>query len=325
MSKGIGRLLQIGIAKETSRGTAIAAMTYAIPFAELDFDDKDQRVIDEQSYGVIESSVSESIVSQWAEGNLKAPIGDKHFPLILYSLLGTLTGTATGSAYTHTITVAQSSQHQSLTFFVDDPLSGQDYKHALSVISELEISYERERFLSYSATIMAKKGATATLTPATVNENRFLPQHLTFKVATGTAGLAAATAIALKSGSLRISQNIEPDNVLGNVAPQDFLTKQFVVEGELEAIWQNESDFKTASLAGTQQAMQLDVVNSAVDLGGGVNPELKITLNKVQFQPIGKIIKLNDIVMQRVAFRAHYHSGDGAMITIAATNAVSSY
>jgi len=300
-------------------------MVYAIPFAELDFNEKDSRVIDEQSRGVIEGSTGESIVKQWAEGTLKAPIGDKHFPLLLNSILGTLTGTATGAAFTHTITVAQSSQHQSLTFFIDDPLGGQDYKYALSVMAEVEITYEREQFLSYSASIMAKKGAIATLTPAVANENRFLPQHLTFKVATGTAGLAAATATPLKSASVRISQNIESDDVLGNIAPVDFLTKQFVIEGEVEAIYQNESDFLTDSLAATEKAVRFDLVNTGVDLGGGVNPQLRVDLNRVVFQPIGKPIRLNEIVMQRVSFRAHYHTTDAAMVTITAVNAVSSY
>ena len=64
MSKGIGRLNQVGIAKETSRGTAVGTPTYMIAFAELDLDEKDQRVIDEQSYGVVENSVGESIVKQ---------------------------------------------------------------------------------------------------------------------------------------------------------------------------------------------------------------------------------------------------------------------
>ena len=43
--KGIGRLLQFGIAKETTRGTPNASADFWIPFAELDFNEKWENVI----------------------------------------------------------------------------------------------------------------------------------------------------------------------------------------------------------------------------------------------------------------------------------------
>jgi len=326
MAKGIGRLFQIGIVRETSRGTPITTPTFMIPFAELDMDDKDARVIDEQSRGIIEGSVSESIVKQWAEGTLKAPIGDRHFPLLLYALLGTLnTSGPADSAYTHTITVAQSSQHQSLTILVDDPLTAADYAHPLSVPTQLEIAYARGEFLTYTLGIKSKKGTPTAVTAAAVGENRFLPQHLTFKTGTSQAGLTNATAIPLKSATLRINQNIQDDDVLGNIAPLDFLNKQFQIEGEIEAIWQNESDFKTNSLLGTTVALRFDLVNTGTPIGVATNPQLRIDLHKVIFQPVTRPLRLNDIVMQKLAFRAHYSTTDSKMVTITAVNAISSY
>ena len=329
MSKGIGRLLQVGINRETSRGTATGTPAFMIAFAELDVEEKDTRVIDEQSRGIIESSVSESIVKQWMEGSIKAPIGDKHFPLVLYAVLGTLStvvGTATGTPVTHTITVQEGAQHQSLTILLDDPLGGQDYTHALTVISQLEIAYEREAFLSYTASIRGKKGVANSVTPATVSENRFLPQHVTFKYAATQSALDAATAIPIKSATLRINQNIQDDDVLGNIAPQDFLNKQFEIEGELEAIWQNESDFKTNSLTGTARAIRLDLINTSAVIGtGSTNPSLRIDLHNVQFQPLTRPIRLNDIVMQKLSFRAHYNTTDSKAVTITAVNAQTAY
>lgn len=329
MSKGIGRLLTVGINRESSRGTAAGTPAFMIAYAELDIDEKDTRVIDDQSRGVIEGSVGESIVKQWMEGTIKAPIGDKHFPLILYAVCGALTsvtGTATGTPIYHTITVQQGAQHQSLTLLLDDPLGGQDYTHALTVPTQVEIAYERGSFLSYTASIRGKKGVANPVTPAAVSENRFLSQHLTFKLATTQSGLDAATATPIKSATLRIKQNVADDDVLGNIAPQDFLNKQFEIEGELEAIWQNESDFKTNSLTGTARAMRLDLVNTSVVIGtGSTNPSLRIDLHNVVFQPITRPIRLSDIVMQKVAFRAHYSTTDSKMVTITATNTQASY
>lgn len=327
--KGIGRLVQVGIARETSRGTPIGTPTFMIAYAELDLEEKDQRVSDEQSRGVIEGSVGESIVKQWMEASIKAPIGDRHFPLLLYAICGTISSTGSvGTAYSHTVTVLQNAQHPTLTLQLDDPLSAQDYTHALSTVAQLEILYEREKFLSYSASIKGTKGVAASVTPAAVSENRFLPQHLTFKIATTQGNLTGTgTAIPLKSATLRINQNIQDDDVLGSIAPTDYLSKQFTIEGEVEAIFQNESDFKTISLSGTARAIRFDLVNTGVAIGTvtPTNPSLRIDLHSVTFQPITKPIRLNDIVMQKVAFKAHYNTTDSKMVTITAVNETASY
>src|SRR3989338_398333 len=175
MSKGIGRLFQLGIAKETVRGTPESAAGYWIPFSEMSIEEKDQKIPDEQAYGVIEDSIGMSIITKWAQGNFKAPIGDKHFPLVLLAALGNLSSSLHAGesiVYDHTITVQQSARHQALSLFLDDPLGGQDYKHALGVIESLEIVYELGQFLSYTANLRARKGATATLSPANRSEER---------------------------------------------------------------------------------------------------------------------------------------------------------
>ena len=329
MSKGIGRLFSLGIAKETTRGTAISTADFWIPFSEMAVEEKDQKAIDDQAFGVIEDSLGQSIVKQWAEGNFKAPIGDKHIGLILYSIFGGLSTGAnadgSGNVKDHTITVGQSSQHQSLTLFLDDPLGAQDYKHALGVVTSLDISYELGKFLEYNASVKAKKGATATLSPSPASENRFLPQHLTFKLASNLAGLTGASATSIRSLSLKIDQNVEDDDVLGSAAPNDFLNKQFSIEGQLEATWQNESDFKTAALAGTAKAMRVDLKNTDVTIGTSANPELRIDLAKVIFKEITRPVKINDVVRQTLSFKAHYSTGDSKMATILLTNLQASY
>lgn len=329
MSKGIGRLFQVGIARETTRGTAISSAAYWIPFSELALEEKDTKVVDDMSYGVIEDTQGQSIIKQWAEGKLKAPIGDRHFPLILYSVLGSLSTGAnadgSGNVKDHTITVGQTAQHQSLTYFLDDPLASADYKHANGVATSLEISYEMGKFLEYSLNIKAQKGVSTTNTPSTTAENRFLPQHVTFKLASSYSGLGAASAQVIKSLSLKFDNNIEDDFVLGSLAPADFLNKQFTIEGTLEAMWQNESDFKTFVLAGTSKAMRIDIVNTDVTIGTSANPEIKIDLAKVVFEAVTRPIKVNDMVKQTLNFKAHYSQIDTKMVQIVATNLITSY
>lgn len=329
MSKGIGRKMQVGIAKETSRGTAESAATYWAPFSEAEINEKDEKALVDMSYGLIEESQGEEIVKQWAEATVKAPVTDKHFGLLLLAALGSVStgdnADSDSSVKDHTFSVAQSAQHQALTLFLDDPLGGQDYKHAMGVLSSLELNYERGKFIEYSANFMAKKGQTASLSPATTTEYRFLPQHLSFKLASDISGLDGASAISIKSLKLTIEKNVESDDVLGSVAPADFLNKSFTITGELEAIWQNESDFKTAALAGTAKAMRIDLVNSGVTIGNAANPRLKIDLAKVVFGEFANPIKINDVMVQSLSFKAHYSTGDTKMVEALMTNTVASY
>jgi hypothetical protein len=327
MSKGIGKTFGFGIAKEATRGTAESTADFWIPFEEMNIDEKDTKIVDENAYGVIEDSVSQSIVKQWAEGNAKLPVYDKSIGLILLSLFGDVDSAAHSGetlAYDHTYSVLQDSQHQSLTLFVNDPLSGQDYKHALGVVSSLELSYALGKYIGVTPSFKAKKGETATLTPSISVENKFLSQHVSFKIAANQAGLDAASAINVKSLSLKIDQGITDNDVLGSIAPDDFLTTQFSIEGNVELVWEAET-YKDMALEATEKAMRIDIKNSDVTIGTAANPQLKIDLHKVIFKDITRPVKVKDLVMQTLSFKAHYNITDSKMVTAVLTNLQASY
>lgn len=328
MSKGIGRLTGFGIARETTRGTSPAAASFWLPFSEAGLEEKFENAIDESSIGVIEDSIGATRVKEWADGSMRALITDKTFPLVLYATLGALSSAVKGGetvVYDHTITVGQTAQHQSLSLYIDDPLGGQDYTHALGVVESLEIVYEAGKPLEFNATLKSKKGVAATLTPTSNIENRFTHKHFVFKLATALAGLDAATPQNIRTLTLRINQNIEDDPALGSLAPVDFLNKQFTIEGTLEAVWQNETDFKTFVLAGTQKAMRIELKNTDVTIGTASNPGIKIDLAKVIFKEITKPFRANDVIKQVLSFKAHYSTTDSRMVAIVATNLQATY
>src|SRR6266568_2449305 len=335
--KGIGRLVQFGVAKETTRGTAIASAAFWNPWLDLTIDEKKEFAIDQQSYGILEDNVQLTHTKKWAQGSIQGNVHDQTIGLLLYSMFGGYGVTGpTDSAYTHTFTIGQTAQHQSLTFFLHDPLAAVDYSYANGVVEKLELSMELKKFIMFNAAIRSLSGASqSTFTPSTTSENRFVPQYLAAKfalnysglqgtlTATGTAAstthvtacsinpqtnlkigmgvtgtnipagatvaaivsataydLSAATtgaigtqtftpvSIALKSAKLTINSNVEDQETLGSLGPADFLNKEFSVEGTAEAIYQNESDFKTQfmGISGTPQtlALRLDIKNTDV-------------------------------------------------------------
>src|SRR5580704_10244862 len=113
MTKIIGRQSQIGIAKETSRGTVVAP-TYWVPFNDLTLDQKVEQVFDTQAYGIIEDSIGAYLTKLWTEGTIGANLYDHSFGLILYSLFGTLTSHSAHSGesvvYDNIFNVAESTQ-----------------------------------------------------------------------------------------------------------------------------------------------------------------------------------------------------------------------
>lgn len=336
LTRGIGKQLQIGIAKESSRGTAVASASYWLAVDDWAIEERFKNAVDIQTFGIIEDSVSQTRVKNWAEGQLKFPIAGTSSAVLFLSLFGTDTpATHAGETivYDHVISVAQNVQHQSITFFVHDPIataSGAtaDYTHANGVVHKIDIDYSLGNFVTATASIKAIAGSAAAVAfvPSQAIEDRFVPQYLTFKTAAQFSGLGAASAIKIKSAKVTIDASSEDDDVMGSLNPRDFLNKEFKIEGTIEAIWQNETDFKQAALASTPKAMRLDLINSDVNIGTvPSHPEFKLDLYKVYFTEITRPVKIKDIMYQTLKFKAAYDTTNAVMAKATFVNTIAAY
>lgn len=334
--KGIGKQFQIGIAKETSRGTAKTTATYWLAVDDWEMAERYQNAVDTQQYGLIEDSLSQTRVKNWSEGQIKFPISGTSSAVLFLSLFGTDTPalhSGETSIYDHVLSVQQSVQHQSITFFVHDPIATAsgvtaDYTHANTVVHKIEIDYSLGNFVMGTATIKGQTGSAAAVvfSPSQTVEDRFVPQYLTFKLASTLAGLGAATAIKIKSANITLDAGDEDDDVLGQTAPRDFLNKEFSCEGTIEAIWQNESDFRAAAIANTPQAMRLDLINSDVTFGvASSHPEFKLDFARVYFTEFSRPIAIHDVVYQTIKFKAAYSVSDAQMVKATFTNSIPTY
>lgn len=322
--KYIGRRMNIGFGKETSRGTAVAAAVW-VPKLEFNFDDKFETVRDESSVGVIETPNDSIIVKKWAEGAFGGNLTDKSLGYILLALFGSVSSALKGGetiVYNHAFSVNESAQHQALTIGVDDPV--QDYQFALAMIDSFEIKYERGKILSYTVNFKSKKGASATLTASYTAENAFLPQHFAFKLATNLAGLDAAQAINVKSLSLKFEKNLEFDDVLGSIDPADICNKEFKVSGSMDALFEDEATFKTIALGDTAKAMRIDLTHTAI-IGTASNPRLKFDFAKVKFTKWEKQTPNADLAMQSADWEAMYSLSDAKMVEGLLVNTQASY
>lgn len=320
-----GSRAELGIGKETTRGTAVAP-TYGIRRDDLTFDDKITQAVDQSTRGIIEDAIDASKIGEIAEGEATFIIRDKSFGLWMLAMFGTVSSALKGGetvVYEHTFSVQQSNQHQSLTVHVKTPNAAKDYARAMIESAEINVELEKHAFCRVA--IKAIKGATASRTITYDNaENIFLPTHGQFKTAANLAGLGAAATINIKKFTMSIAKNLEVDRVIGNLTPNDILNKGFVVSGTVELLYSDDT-FITNLLGDTPQAMRIALINADKTIGTASNPKLQIDFARVKFSEVARSLSKGDISRITVNYKAFYSESDSQMIGAVLTNLVTAY
>lgn len=325
MAKFIGRLVDVGIGKETVRGTAVAP-TYWYPKLGLSVDDKFEFTFNESALGRIEDTDGGQTTKIWQEGDIEGKLKDRSFGLILLGAFGSVSSVvnpdASGLVYDHTYTLVQDAQHQSLTIAVADPV--QDFRYANSMLTALEISSEIGDFVKYTASFMGQQGVNSSETPTYLTENEWRTQDVFVKFAADLASLPAAAVINVRSLSFTIEKNVESDDTLGSITPIDFLNKQFSISGEIEITFEANT-YKDLALAGTSQAMEIKFDNQDVTIGTAANPELVFKFPEVKFTNWERTLDNDEIVVESVEWKAVYNVANSEMFECVLTNTATSY
>lgn len=304
MAKYIGRLVELGIGRETERGVGVAP-TFHVPKTSFSFDDRIVQARSIGSLGKISDSEEAFVTTQYGQGDLEGEIRDQSFGLFLYGMLGALStdsDTPESDVHTHKFSIQQGNQHQSLTFLVIDLNTTEMYK--LVMLDSLEITAELDEVVRYVASFFSKKGVeTISTVPIAIAENKFTKKHLSFKVATNIAGLGAAQTVSLKNLVLTIQKNVSLDDVLGTAEPEDILNRQLSVEGTLTLNYEDET-WKNYMKAGTARAMEIAFTNNDATIGVSTNPSLTLQFPNVDFFDWEPDYSLEEIVSQTISFKA---------------------
>lgn len=302
MSKFVGRRGDLLLSKESSRGTASVANPLYIPRSTVSFDDKTTTARENEGLGKIADSDANFVVQKMAEGEFESNLDDKIIGIVLTSLLGSSPVTAGGPTYTHTYTLSNSNQHQSLSVLYQDPDFTKLYP--LAVVDSLKISIEQNAIVAFTVGLKSRVGRDWTVQSATLNAqgNKFLHQHLVFKLASAVGGLGAATAISLKKLELTISANTVHDSVIGTVEPEDILGQQFSVEGSIE-LNKEDNAYRNYMLDGTYRAMDITLSRAS-------NSSLQFQFPRVDFSEWEQDRSLDTIVSQSINFKANYDAAN---------------
>lgn len=325
MGRKIGRLVNLGIAKEAVRGTAVAA-TLWVDKSELSFYDKVQKALSQGTYGVIGESNQELVALKWAEGEVAFDLSDTTFPLVLLATFGSLSSGSFNSVYKHTFTLQNDNIHDTLTFWVKDSVDTLIDRFSFVMIDKLTISAKPEELVTCKASFISRSSDTwaGTVTPAYTAVNKFLGRHVSVRLATLTGGLAAASRLNVKALELNISKNVMRDHALGTVQAIDLLNQKFEITGSFE-IDLSDRTYQDLMNNGTYNAMRIDIVNSGVTIGT-TNPSFRIDLSRCAFDAWEPARPNDTIATQKINFRAMYDVTNANIINDCyVVNATASY
>lgn len=315
MSKYIGRQVDLGISRETTRGTYVAP-TFYVPKVDFSFDDKALKARSQASLGTLEDSEEAFVIEKWGEGNMGGEVRLDSFPLFLYSLFGTVATTGpTDSSYSHAFSLENSVQHDSLSFTVEDPNTTERY--SLVMLNSLELKQNVEGLLMYDASFMGRTAKGSSMTANYDDEVKFTKRHCTVKVAANLAALSAASSLSMKDVTLTFNQNVVRDSVITTAEPEDFLNRSFSIEGKFVLNYEDET-WKEYMRNNTARAMEISWTNTDEVIGASTRPSMTFQFPNVDFFDWEPDNALDDIVTQTVSFKANRDvANDQAMVTTA--------
>jgi len=327
----IGRLVNLGIAKEAVRGAGAAA-TYWAPKTSMSVHTVADKIVDEESYNSIQQAVSAYVPMRRAEGDLEMICRANSLGLLLYNLFGGVSsGTAAGetAVYDHEFTLSETNNHQSLALTIDDPV--QDFMYKLAMLDSLTISVTAGEFVMISASFRAKAGdetsSTADYTGVTADKYVFHSRDIGIKIADTVGGLGAASTLEVKSFDLNITKNVIDDQSIHSAEPVDIFNRQFYVDGTIEMKYDSKT-YRDYCLDNRLKALQIDIKNEQKPLGvTPTYPELKIQMGKVRFDDWERTDDLNEIIDQTMTFvpMADPRAGTAALSSVILTNNQASY
>lgn len=301
MTKFVGRRGTLGLALEATRGIAVNPV-YWVPWATMSFKDTTDESREDQGLGKIADGDSKYMVMKYGEGDVEEEFYDRALGVILAGVTGAKPVTSGSGPFTHTFTLSQTNTGQSLSLYWSDPDRNDMYP--LAMVDSFNIKIEPKAKVEYKVGFKsktAKEWAAQTANFTTLG-SKFLHQHLQFRLAPTVAGLAAAIPISLKNLDITFNRNVMYDAVMGTVEPEDILNQQLGIEGSIELNLVDDT-FRDYMLNGTYQAMEIRLVGSATS-------SLQIQLPRVDFSEWDPDYKVNDIVTQKINFKANYDAAN---------------
>jgi hypothetical protein len=255
----------LGLAKETTYGTPVAAPTMWIPVDSPKWEPKVTALVDQALRGNMGTDYGQAQGMRYDELSYKTMVyGDTIFPHLLAILGGTDTITGAGDPYTHKVSLNNSAsstlngQPPSFTGFLYQ-LDGKVVQIPGMILGSLKLAFKADTLPTVDAAWTGLPGAFIT---APTNTPGTLPPFPPFTTSITVGGVAATQ---YSDCSVDITRSVSPVAVLnGTQTPLSIFAGPLSVTGSLQAIYQGTTDQDlTNLLANTQPSLVVSIYQQA--------------------------------------------------------------
>lgn len=306
MNTVLGEQYVAGVAVEDTRGTWEAAQDFVRTrepaTVRTETEKMDLTETEGSGFAVKGQVTTKKSVTGEAAMNLRF----RTYGYWLLSLFGKVTSaTESGESavYRHSFSLDADGQQPTLAL----SLARGSFDHKKmngAIVSQITENYSLDDVVNANVTLMARTEETvADLTPAFTNDDPLAPhQSVTIKIAASEGALGAADAICVTEMTNEMNRNSREKLCLSSLSPADHIAQLMSLTGSFT--WDKTADtYQDMDLNNGEYAMQIKIVNDAVDIGTGSNPELTYTFPKVTFKT-EESRPIDDIVTETVSWVA---------------------
>lgn len=323
MAKYIGRLINVWVGIEGTRGTAVSADIRQAK-TDFSFEEKAEYVTDEASQWSIVDSVGSYLVKKYGDGDIGMNVSVNSIGYWLYALLGTVSVSEDStSAYIHSFSLQETNQSPSLTTCIADPVLW-DLAFPLTMIESMTLSAEEGQQVTATINVMSKPWSSTTNTVTYTADYPLLARNSTLKLASNLAWLDGASGVCFKSFEITFEKNLMADYCVGQLEPVDFINQQFSISGSFSATFENDTH-RANHLDGTTQAIRIDIEDTNTTIGASSNPRLRFDLAMASLQEFARTQGNNEVVTQTITFKGIRSLADGEAVSAELVNTVADY
>lgn len=292
----------LGIAKETTKGTAVAATAFIpvrniTPFDNITYlDDKNWRGSMVDTYDTRQGVI-------YSEFDFEGDVFPDTVPYVVGGIMGEVATTGASAPYTHTFTILNSGTGQPTSYTLTDFYGRTDAnpvrRYAATQFSEIDFKFSADGLLEYSAKGVGYGSAVSTAPTTSFSTVTVVPAW------TGTTTIAGSVSTLLESGNIKISRSVNPIHTVDNSqTPYQVFVGAMDVTGSLTLVMEDDTQLNYY-LNNTQPSL---VINFAQGTGGTATG-IQFTMTKCAFMNT-KIDRSQDYVQLTTDFHALANTTD---------------
>ncbi len=319
MSKFIGRRTQCAIGREEVAYGTKSSQIIGLALQEVTIDTTKDVLLNDQAYNLIEDNCGSAVGKKAAEITLSGITSGDSIGQFLMAVLGTLstdTATPVAGTDTHTFTVKETNDAESYTIIYKD--DNQTKQILGAVLTRFEASVVAGEWVINSATFMGIFPTTTTEIIVVSKDEPFTASMAVAKIATNVAGLAAASAVPLETGSIVIEKNAESHFIWGSVDVNKVHNKQMALTGSFELLFDDLTYFSKFE-DHTISAMSITLTTDEY-ITGTTPFSLEFTIPTFHIATFSQPRPLEELVKQSFAIKAEYDTTTKEMIDAVLVN-----